>query len=313
VTTTDELARADDGEEPAREGERGPEDDVAMSFFDHLAELRRCLVRASLGVTVGFVVSFIFVGELLQFLKKPLNEAWRVAELPGRPNLQVLEIQGALMTDVRIGITAGIFLAGPVIFYQVWRFISPGLYRSEKRFVVPFVFFSVLMFFVGGWFAYQFVLPFALQWLLGYTDPGFLKTFLTERELNPAGQLMYQLELSEYVKGTTRILLAFAVVFELPLLIAVLAKLEILSHRTLLRYWRVAVLLIFVMAAFLTPPEPVTQLLMAIPMVFLFFMSVLVAYILNPSGRRDPEDSTALARIDRGGGEEEHDSPEDNS
>ena len=114
----------------------GPEDDVAMSFFDHLAELRRCLVRASLGVTVGFVVSFIFVGDLLRFLKKPLNEAWRVAELPGRPNLQVLEIQGALMTDVRIGITAGIFLAGPIIFYQIWRFVSPGLYRSEKRFVV---------------------------------------------------------------------------------------------------------------------------------------------------------------------------------
>jgi sec-independent protein translocase protein TatC len=291
--------------------ERGPEDDVPMSFFDHLGELRRCLVRASLGVTVGFLVSFIFVSDLLRFLKKPLNDAWRAAELPGRPNLQVLEIQGALMTDVRIGLTAGIFLAGPVIFYQLWRFISPGLYRSEKRFVVPFVFFSVLMFFVGAWFAYEFVLPFALQWLLGYTDSGYLKTFLTERELNPSGQLMYQLELSEYVKGTTRILLAFAAVFELPLLIAVLAKLEILSHRTLLRYWRVAVLLIFVMAAFLTPPEPVTQLMMAVPMVFLFFTSVVVAYILNPAGRVDVQDSTELVPVDRHG--ETHDLPEDDS
>ena len=156
------------------------------------------------------------------------------------------------------------------------------------------------MFFVGGWFAYEFVLPFALQWLLNYTEPGFLRTFWTERDLNPAGQLMYQLELSQYVKGTTRILLAFAVVFELPLLVAVLAKMEVLSHRTLLRYWRVAILLIFIMAAFLTPPEPVTQLMMAIPMVFLFFTSVLVAYILNPSGRVAPEESTALARAAQG-------------
>ena len=306
---TTEVAPTDTDEELG--DERGPEDDVPMSFFDHLGELRRCLVRASLGVTVGFVVSFIFVSDLLRFLKIPLNEAWRAAQLPRRPNLQVLEIQGALMTDVRIGLTAGIFLAGPVIFYQLWRFISPGLYRSEKRFVVPFVFFSVLMFFVGAWFAYEFVLPFALEWLLAYTESGFLKTFLTERELNPSGQLMYQLELSEYVKGTTRILLAFAVVFELPLLIAVLAKLEILSHRTLLRYWRVAVLLIFVMAAFLTPPEPVTQLMMAVPMVFLFFTSVVVAYILNPAGRGDFEESAELVPVDRHG--EAHDLPEDDS
>jgi sec-independent protein translocase protein TatC len=307
--TTNELVKREEkgSNEPEGEDERGPENDVAMSFFDHLGELRRCLVRASLGVTVGFVISFVFVGDLLKFLKMPLNEAWRAAELPGSPNLQVLEIQGALMTDVRIGMTAGIFLAGPVIFYQIWRFVSPGLYRSEKRFVVPFVFFSVLMFFVGGWFAYKLVLPFALQWLLSYTESGFLKTFLTERELNPAGQLMYQLELSQYVKGTTRILLAFATVFELPLLVAALAKMEVISHRTLLRHWRVATLLIFVMAAFLTPPEPVTQLMMAIPMVFLFFTSVAVAYILNPSGRADSEESSAVARVDRGGGEHDLD------
>ena len=270
--------------------ELGPEDDVPMSFFDHLSELRQCLARASLGVLVGFGVSFLFVSELLAFLKAPLETAWVEAQLPGRPNLQVLEIQGALMTDVRIGLTAGIFLAGPVIFYQVWRFVSPGLYRKEKRFLVPFVFFSVVMFFLGGLFAYEVVLPFALRWLLDYTDLGFLGTFLTERDLNPMGQLQYQLELSKYVRGSTRILLAFATVFEMPLVVAALAKMQVLSHRTLLKFWRVAIVLIFILAAFLTPPEPVTQFMMALPMVILFFTSVLVAFILNPAGRVSSQD-----------------------
>ena len=183
--------------------ELGPEDDVPMSFFDHLSELRQCLARASLGVLVGFGVSFL----------------------------------------------------------------------------------SVVMFFLGGVFAYEVVLPFALRWLLDYTDLGFLGTFLTERDLNPMGQLQYQLELSKYVRGSTRILLAFATVFEMPLVVAALAKMQVLSHRTLLKFWRVAIVLIFILAAFLTPPEPVTQFMMALPMVILFFTSVLVAFILNPAGR----------------------------
>ena len=269
--------------------ELGPEDDVPMSFFDHLSELRQCLARASLGVLVGFGVSFLFVSELLAFLKAPLETAWVEAQLPGRPNLQVLEIQGALMTDVRIGLTAGIFLAGPVIFYQVWRLSRQGYIGKRSAFWCPLCS-SRGHVLPGGLFAYEVVLPFALRWLLDYTDLGFLGTFLTERDLNPMGQLQYQLELSKYVRGSTRILLAFATVFEMPLVVAALAKMQVLSHRTLLKFWRVAIVLIFILAAFLTPPEPVTQFMMALPMVILFFTSVLVAFILNPAGRVSSQD-----------------------
>lgn len=261
----------------------GPEGDTPMSFFDHLAELRTRLIRAFIGVLVGFAISFYFVRDFLDLLKTPLQGAWEGADLPGRPNLQVLEIQGALMTDIRLGITGAIFIAGPILFWQLWKFISPGLYKNEKRFIIPFVIISVLMFFAGGWFAYTFVLPFALQWLLGYPGTGFLTRFMVEHGLTKEGELVYQLELANYVKGSTRILLAFGVIFELPLLVAFLAKAGVVNHRMLLKFWKVAVLVIFVVAGVLTPPEPVTQLMMAGPLVVLFFISVAVAYFLNPS------------------------------
>ncbi len=261
----------------------GPEGDTPMSFFDHLAELRTRLIRAAIGVLVGFAISFTFVREFLALLKKPLQGAWERADLPGQPNLQVLEIQGALMTDIRLGITGAIFIAGPIIFWQLWKFISPGLYKNEKRFIIPFVIISVLMFFAGGWFAYTFVLPFALQWLLGYPGTGFLTRFMIEHDLTKQGELVYQLELANYVKGATRILLAFGCIFELPLLVAFLAKAGVVNHRMLLKFWKMAVLVIFVVAGVLTPPEPVTQLMMAGPLVVLFFISVGVAYFLNPA------------------------------
>lgn len=261
----------------------GPEGDQPMSFFDHLAELRTRLIRMAIGVVLGFCVSFYFVRDLMDLLKAPLDGAWEAANLPGRPNLQVLEIQGALMTDIRLGITGGIFIAGPIIFWQLWKFVSPGLYKNEKRFIIPFVIISVLMFFLGGWFAYTFVLPFALQWLLGYPGTGFLTRFMIENGLTKEGELVYQLELANYVKGSTRILLAFGSIFELPLLVAFLAKAGVVNHRMLLRFWKPAILGIFIIAGVLTPPEPVTQMMMAGPLCVLFFISVLVAYFLNPA------------------------------
>jgi len=279
---TDEADKVDD--ENGHDGlGGGPDGDVPMSFFDHLAELRTRLVRAAIGVVIGFSISFYFVHDLLDLLKRPLQGAWEGANLPGRPNLQVLEIQGALMTDIRLGITGAIFIAGPIIFWQLWKFVSPGLYKNEKRFIIPFVIISVLMFFAGGWFAYTFVLPFALQWLLGYPGTGFLMRFMVENDLTKEGDLVYQLELANYVKGSTRILLAFGCIFELPLLVAFLAKAGVVNHRMLLKFWKVAVLIIFVVAGVLTPPEPVTQMMMAGPLCVLFFISVGVAYFLNPA------------------------------
>jgi sec-independent protein translocase protein TatC len=223
----------------------GPEGDTPMSFWDHLGELRNRLVKAALGVTIAVVVCFIYATELREFLAAPLHKAWIAANMPGKPELQVLAMMDAFMTDMRVAMTGGLFLAAPVLFYQFWMFIAPGLYAREKRFVVPFVTTSVFMF------------------LLAQTA------------------VVYNLTLNDYIRDATKILVAFGAVFEFPLLVAFLAFAGILTHRSLLRFWKISVVMIFIIAAFLTPPEPDSQLMMAIPMVLLFFASVGIAYLLG--------------------------------
>jgi hypothetical protein len=148
----------------------GPEGDTPMSFWDHLGELRSRLTRAALGVTVSVVLCFIYATELREFLAVPLHKAWIAANMPGKPELQVLAMMDAFMTDMRVAFAGGIFLALPVLFYQFWMFIAPGLYAREKRFVIPFVACSVFMFLLGAAFCYYVVLPWTIQWLLSYTQ-----------------------------------------------------------------------------------------------------------------------------------------------
>ena len=250
----------------------GPEGDTPMSFWDHLGELRSRLVKAAVGVTLAVVLCFIYAVELREFLAAPLHKAWVAANMPGKPELQVLAMMDAFMTDMRVAMTGGIFLALPVLFYQFWMFIAPGLYAKEKRFVIPFVAASVFMFLVGAAFCYYVVLPWTIEWLLTYTMSSTAQT-----------AVVYNLTLNEYIRDATKILVAFGAVFEFPLLVAFLAFAEILTHRSLLRFWKISVVLIFIIAAFLTPPEPVSQLMMAIPMVLLFFASVGIAYLIGKS------------------------------
>jgi sec-independent protein translocase protein TatC len=160
---------------------------------------------------------------------------------------------------------------------------------------------SAVMFAAGGLFAYQFVLPYAMWWLLTYPYDGWIEQILSRHGVITVAE-QYQLELANYVKGATRIMLAFAAVFEFPLLVAFLARIGLVTHRTLLRFWRISVLAIFVIAGFLTPPEPVTQLMMAIPMCVLFFASVGVAWLINPDSRvPDPAASSPPPEDDAAG------------
>ena len=251
----------------------GPEGDTPMSFWDHLGELRSRLTRAALGVTVSVVLCFIYATELREFLAVPLHKAWIAANMPGKPELQVLAMMDAFMTDMRVAFAGGIFLALPVLFYQFWMFIAPGLYAREKRFVVPFVACRVFMFLLGAAFCYYVVLPWTIQWLLSYT----------QSTSGAATAVVYNLTLNDYIRDSTKILIAFGAVFEFPLLIAFLSFAGVVTHKTLLRFWKLSVVFIFIIAAFLTPPEPVSQLMMAFPMVILFFTSVGIAYLIDKS------------------------------
>lgn len=266
----------------------GPEGDTPMSFWDHLAELRGRLVKAALGVTLGVIACFMYATELREFLAAPLHKAWLAAGLSGRPELQVLAMMDAFMTDMRVAVTGGIFLSAPVGFYQFWMFIAPGLYAREKRFVIPFVATSVFMFVTGAAFCYYFVLPWTIQWLLSYT----------QSTSGAETAVVYHLTLNDYIRDATKILVAFGAVFEFPLLIAFLSFAGVLTHKSLLRFWKISVVMIFIIAAVLTPPEPVSQLMMAFPMVILFFASVGIAYLIDKSRATGLAKAAALARAE---------------
>lgn len=248
----------------------GPEGDKPMAFLDHVAELRTRLIRMVLGITVGFFSSFYFVPWIADFLRTPLHQAWTESGHEGTPVLQALQIQDPLMVDVRVAIAAGIFLTAPWLFWQVWLFIAPGLYSKEKKFAIPFVATSVVMFIVGATFAFTIVLPFIYEYMITYSEG--------------RGEAI-QLELNAYFRDTIRVLLAFGLVFEFPLLIAFLAKAGVVTEKVLLRFWKIAVLVMFIVGGILTPPEPVSQVMMAGPMVVLYFISIGVAWIINPSAK----------------------------
>lgn len=257
----------------------GPEGDKPMAFLDHVAELRKRLIRMMLAIVVGFIACFVFVVPISDFLRLPLDQAWAALGMGDRPQLQALSIQDPLMADVRVVLTASIFVTLPYLFWQLWLFIAPGLYAREKRFVVPFVFSSALMFVAGAAFAFTVVLPFIYEWMIDYSKD--------------RGEAI-QLELHAYFKSTTRGLIVFGMVFEFPLLVAFLAKVGMITEKTLIRFWRISVVLIFIIAGVLTPPDPISIFLMAIPMVVLYFASVGVAWLINPAAKVE----AAQARVD---------------
>jgi sec-independent protein translocase protein TatC len=270
------MAEGDDeknGEDGLAEG---PEDDRPMSFFEHLGELRKRLVRAALGVTAAFIGCYVFVEYLRTIVLRPYYDAWIAVKMPGEPELQNLSALEAFMTDLRIAIIAAIFVAGPILFYHAWMFISPGLYKKEKRLVVPFVATSGVMFASGAVFCYYLVLPIATEYFLGYS-----LGIADADAVNIVPRFTY----ADYVTYTTRLLLGFGVMFEFPLGVFFLAKAGVVTHLTLLRYWKISILAFFIVAAFLTPPEPISQILMALPMIGLYFVSVGVAYVVSKPER----------------------------
>jgi sec-independent protein translocase protein TatC len=276
----------DNGEDGQAEG---PEDDRPMSFFDHLAELRQRLVRAALSLVFGFVVSYVFIDDLTQMLLRPFGDAWRSVQAkcqvePGMtclasdtPRLQNLSPFESVMVDIRIALVFGLFIAAPVVFYQLWLFIAPGLYKREKKMVVPFAATSAVMFAIGGWFCYTFVLPVATEWLLEY---GLRK----DGGVDPV-QILPEYTYSDHITYTTRLLLGFGLIFEFPLGVFFLSAAGVITHKTLIKHWRIMVLSFFIVAAFLTPPEPISQILMALPLCGLFGISIGVAYLVGKPER----------------------------
>lgn len=250
----------------------GPEGDQPMSFFDHLAELRKRIGRAFAALLLGAVFCYAAVDYITAFMWVPFGEAWRSAGIEGEPTLLNLTALDVILTDIWISLFAGLFLAAPVVFYQLWMFVAPGLYSQEKRLVVPFVATSAVMFVAGAAFCYYLVLPIATEFFLTYAQK---KTVVGGVSVHTAYTY------ADYASYVMKVLFGFGLMFEMPLAVFFLAKAGIITYLSLLRHWKVAILVITIASAVLTPPDPITIWLMGIPMTALYFISVGVAYVVS--------------------------------
>ena len=248
------------------------EDDGKMPFTEHLAELRKRLIICFIGVGVGFAIAYSFKESLFVLLMQPLKGAMS----PGQ-KLIFTGLPEAFFVYIEVSFFGGLLLSAPLILYEMWLFIAPGLYKNERRFLFPLLFLSCLFFSGGVLFGYSIVFPYAFKYLLGF-----------ESELVQALPSM-----REYLSLATTLLIAFGFIFQLPLVMTMLARFGIVTPRFLSRNRKYAVLLSFVVAAIITPtPDVVNQLLMAGPLVVLYEVSILGAKIFGKK-RAKQEDEDA--------------------
>lgn len=258
-------------DEPA---EGGQEEVHEMTFTEHLNELRIRLVRCIIGAFVGFLVCYGFAEQLFELLMKPLMDLLQ----PTGGALIYTGLPEAFFTHLKVAAIAGVFVASPYIFYQLWMFIAPGLYEGERKYMIPIAFFSALCFVLGALFGYYVVFPYGFQFFLGYATE-FIKPMPSVKE---------------YFSFSTSMLFAFGFIFELPLFMFFLSVMGIVTHKTLRKYRKFAILGNFVVAAILTPPDVVSQCLMAGPLCVLYEIGIWVAYIFGKKPK-EPEAEAAAS------------------
>lgn len=232
-----------------------------MPFFEHLGELRKRIILSSIFVLIFFLISWNFVKDMYEWLSVPI-----IKYLPEGEKLAFTALTEPFMMYIKIAFIGSLFFSSPFIFYQLWLFISPALYKKEKRYAFPFVFFTTFFFLLGGAFGYYFIFPWACRFFLEVGEN--FRAIIT---------------INEYFSLAFRILIGISLIFELPVLVFLLTKLGLITAKFLLKYFKYAIVLIFIIAAVITPtPDIITQSLFAVPMIGLYLLSVLIAKIFAP-------------------------------
>jgi sec-independent protein translocase protein TatC len=281
-----------------------PATEKRMPFLEHLGELRDCLRNCALAVAATTGVAYMFRKHLFALLARPLIDAWVDAQKTvgiGKPELVFTSPIEAFMVLFKLSLLAGVFAASPIIFYQIWKFISPGLYDRERKWGLGFIVFSVVLFVGGAAFAYSYVLPAGYRYFLGYAaeSMGVIKEVMGQAvdvHLSLPFDIKPMITMDEYFGLTSMLLLVFGAVFEMPLLLAILAMLGIVSAGSLWRFNRYAVLLFAIAGAVLTPGDLVVgQLAMTGSLTVLYNLSILLAVVV---GRKKKKAEEALEAED---------------
>jgi sec-independent protein translocase protein TatC len=248
-----------------------PDDDEAsipggkMSFLEHLDELRKRIVRSVIGIGVGILVSFAFIQQIFNFLLAPTRKV-----LPAGVPIIYTEPGEAFGMYITISLIAGAVIASPYVMYQVWMFIAPGLYSKEKRMAIPFVVFTTVGFLGGAAFNHFVAFPFLMRFFAQFNSI----------------DLKFMPRLSDTFDLYVKMLVGMGVVFQMPTIVYFLAKMKLVTAGFLWRHGKYAVLIAYVIAAVVTPTgDPMNQTIFAAPMIVLYFLSIIIAFVVNPRGR----------------------------
>ncbi len=250
-----------------------------MTLWEHLEELRSRLVKMIIAFLLGGIAAWNFREKLLQVLTIPFVEAWDPAVHGPLPELHFQSPAAAFIAFVKLSALAGFVVALPIMLYQVWAFIAPGLYAKEKRWAIPFVVSSFLLFAGGAYFGWRFAFPPAFHFLLGMGGK------FGDLHLEPTVML------DQYIEFVSHMLLAFGAAAELPVVAFFLSVIGVITHHHLIKFFRYFVVIAFVIAAVITPPDPLSQFMLAVPLIGLYGISILIAYVF--AKKRTPEKAVA--------------------
>jgi sec-independent protein translocase protein TatC len=254
-------------------------EDHAMTLWEHLEELRSRLIKMILAFVVGAIAAWNVRQEIFDLLTIPFVAAWDTAKHGPLPKIHFQSPAAAFVAFVKLSALSGFVVALPIMLYQIWAFIAPGLYAKEKRWAVPFVLSSCVLFAGGAYFGWRFAFPAAFQFLLGMGGQfGGVKVEPT---------LMFD----GYIDFVSHMLLAFGVAAELPVVAFFLSVIGVVTHHHLIKFFRYFIVIAFVIAAIITPPDPLSQFMLAVPLIGLYGLSILIAYVF--ARKRDSAEAVA--------------------
>lgn len=254
------------------EGGGSMEDDSRLTLVEHLGELRKRVVISFIAIIVGSFVSYNFIDEITNFIVKPAKGLEFIYLSP--PEL--------FIAYIKISLILGLIVSSPIILFQIWKFIKPGLKDNEKKYVIFSMFMGIIFLIMGISFAYYIIIPMTIQF--------FVK--MSVDKIQPL------FSFANYISFISSLLLSFGIVFELPLLIILLTQLGLVAPKTFRKYRKYVILVIFVVAAILTPPDIVSQTMMAIPMVFLYEFSIIVSSIIYKRKKKTKEEKDIMEEVE---------------
>ncbi len=245
-------------------------DTSEMGFLDHLEEFRWRIIKSLAAVAIGAIISFVFIDKIMEILVAP------TLKIGAQFTLQVLKVQGMFMVKWGLAFVGGFILGLPIITYQLWKFIAPGLYGTEVKYILPIIIFTYVAFLCGILFAYFILIPFSLKF---FTSMGY-------------GDVQNNISINYYFSFITWLMMGAGIIFEMPIVSFILSLVGILTPKFLRTYRRHAIVTIMVLSAFITPPDPVSMIIMTFPLIILYEISILVSAGVNRAKQKKEDELT---------------------